>query len=278
MAVDSWVPHRFAALSERLTTQNGILLMGAAALAALLYTSGNVGHLVVMYSINVFLTFSLSMLAMLRFWHQHRRTPARVAPAPGALCRRASSSAPRSSSITVFEKFAEGGWVTVVITVARHRSLLRHPAALPDRGRRSSIGCIASWATFPARSPRGRRRRSDSSTHSKPTAAVLVGSYGGVGIHTVLNVFRAFPGHFKSLVFLSVGVVDSGEFKGEHAVEDLRQRTEEMLARYVALAAGLGIPATAPDGHRDGGGGRSREALPARSRASSRRSCSSRAR
>ena len=74
MAVDSWVPHRFAALSERLTTQNGILLMGAAALAALLYTSGNVGHLVVMYSINVFLTFSLSMLAMLRFWYQHRRT------------------------------------------------------------------------------------------------------------------------------------------------------------------------------------------------------------
>ncbi|HSC59405.1 MAG TPA: APC family permease, partial [Gemmatimonadales bacterium] len=31
MAVDSWVPHRFAALSERLTTQNGIVLMGVAA-------------------------------------------------------------------------------------------------------------------------------------------------------------------------------------------------------------------------------------------------------
>ena len=61
MAVDSWMPRRFAALSERLTTQNGILLMGAASLAALLYTRGDVGQLVVMYSINVFLTFSLSM-------------------------------------------------------------------------------------------------------------------------------------------------------------------------------------------------------------------------
>ena len=29
MAVDSWAPHRFAALSERLTTHNGIILMGA---------------------------------------------------------------------------------------------------------------------------------------------------------------------------------------------------------------------------------------------------------
>jgi hypothetical protein len=38
-------------------------------------------------------------------------------------------------------------------------------------------------------------------------------------------------------------VVDSGEFKGEHAVENLRQRTEDMLAQYVALANGLGIPA-----------------------------------
>ena len=78
----------------------------------------------------------------------------------------------------------------------------------------------------------------------KPTAAVLVASYGGVGIHTVLNVFRAFPGHFQNLVFLSVGVVDSGEFKGEHAVEEVHQRTQEMLDRYVALACGLGIPAT----------------------------------
>ena len=34
--------------------------------------------------------------------------------------------------ITVFEKFTQGGWVTVVITVAVIASLLRHPAALPD--------------------------------------------------------------------------------------------------------------------------------------------------
>jgi amino acid transporter len=36
MAVDSWVPHGLAALSERLTTMNGILLMGGAAVVALL--------------------------------------------------------------------------------------------------------------------------------------------------------------------------------------------------------------------------------------------------
>src|SRR6185437_8299547 len=68
MAVDSWLPHRFAALSDRLSMRNGVMIMAFAALAALTYTRGDVSKLVVMYSINVFLTFSLSNLAMIRFW------------------------------------------------------------------------------------------------------------------------------------------------------------------------------------------------------------------
>src|SRR5262245_61103118 len=42
MAVDRWVPSRFANLSSRLVTSNGILLMGAAAAAALVYTRASV--------------------------------------------------------------------------------------------------------------------------------------------------------------------------------------------------------------------------------------------
>ena len=70
MAHDSWIPHWFASLSERLATHNGILLMGLSALAALWYSQGDVTTLVVMYSINVFLTFSLSMIGMCRHWWQ----------------------------------------------------------------------------------------------------------------------------------------------------------------------------------------------------------------
>jgi hypothetical protein len=242
MAVDSWVPHRFAALSERLTTQNGILLMGIAALAALAYTIGNVSHLVVMYSINVFLTFSLSMLAMLRFWYRNRqsrahwRTRLALFGSGLALCG-------TILMVTVYEKFSQGGWVTVVITtlviglcfvIRRHyRSVntqldaLYH--ALGDLPRRRSSGAASlCWEPDPR----------------QPTAVVLVGSYGGVGIHTVLNVLRTFPGHFQGIVFISVGVVDSGEFKGEHAVDELQKRTARVLAQYVELAGELGIPAT----------------------------------
>jgi amino acid transporter len=243
MAVDSWMPHRFAALSERLTTQNGILLMGGAALAALIYTAGNVGHLVVMYSINVFLTFSLSMFSMLRFWRQHRGRR-REWKSRLALFASGFILCLTILVITVYEKFTEGGWITVLITalliglcflIRRH---YRSVAAELDRLDRE-------LGDLPRTAPRLSPAPADQLDPRKPTAAVLVGSYGGVGIHTMLNIFRAFPGHFKNLVFLSVGVVDSGEFKGEDAVAHLRQRTEEMLTNYVSLATGLGMPATA---------------------------------
>jgi hypothetical protein len=146
--------------------------------------------------------------------------------------------------MTLYEKFTQGGWITVVITMLligvcfvtrRHYQTV---AAQLDQLYRE-LGDLPH--TTPAR-PTEALGQVDP---GKPVAAVLVGSYGGVGIHTVLNVFRSFPGHFKGLVFVTVGVIDSGEFKGEHAVEDLRRRTEEMLARYVSLAAGLGVPAVA---------------------------------
>ena len=70
-----------------------------------------------------------------------------------------------------------------------------------------------------------------------PTAAIFVASYGGVGIHTVLNVFRAFPGHFKNVVFLSVGVAVSavGERAARRTVLAARSQAEaEALARLAA--------------------------------------------
>jgi amino acid transporter len=240
MATDSWLPRRFAALSDRLTSQNGIMLMGTAAVVALLYTRGSVGELVVMYSINVFLTFSLSMAGMLLLWRQRRGSR----PEWGrrtALFALGLGLCVTILGITVFEKFGEGGWVTALVTalvVAGCFVIRRHYARVEstvDQLYRElddlPLGDSAAAPPPPA-DPR------------LPTAAILVGSYGGVGIHTLLNVLRGFPGHYQAVVFLSVGVVDSGEFKGEEAIEHLRARTEEMLRRYVSLAQSLGIPAS----------------------------------
>ena len=240
MAVDSWVPHRFAGLSDRLTTQNGIVLMGIASLAALLYTRGEIGTLVLMYSINVFITFSLSMFAMMRFWlrsrHQARAQPwlrrALVFALGFLLCV-------TILAIAIFERFAKGGWVTLAVTgtlVALCFVIRKH-----YRTTYAKLGQLYDELKSLPADPGVTPRELDPKA---PTAAVLVANYGGLGIHTTLNIFRFFPNYFKNLVFLSVGVVDSGGFKGEASVDELRKRTEETLVQYEELARRIGMPAT----------------------------------
>ena len=115
MAVDSWLPHRFAAFSERLTMRNGVILVGTSALVLLLYTQGSIIALVIMYSINVFLTFTISEYGMSRFFIKHRKKEKywkkhlSVHLTGLILCFTVLS-------VTVFEKFMEGGWLTLVIT------------------------------------------------------------------------------------------------------------------------------------------------------------------
>ncbi|MES1213248.1 MAG: APC family permease, partial [Singulisphaera sp.] len=115
MAHDSWMPHWFANLSERLATHNGVLLMGIAALTALVYTGGNVTTLVIMYSINVFLTFSLSMIGMVRHWwelrQEHPWWKRRI-----LLFGFGALMCLSILSVTIYEKFDVGGWRTLAVT------------------------------------------------------------------------------------------------------------------------------------------------------------------
>jgi hypothetical protein len=78
----------------------------------------------------------------------------------------------------------------------------------------------------------------------QPAAVILVGGYSGLGIHTMLNAIRLAPDHFKSFVFISVGVIDTGNFKGSGAVESLHDYCEDSLNKYVDLGRRLGMPST----------------------------------
>ena len=236
MAGDSWFPRRFAALSDRLTTRNGIVLMGGAALVALVWTAGSIGHLVVMYSINVFVTFSLSILGM-------ARDAARPAP-EGATGRRGSvalfgfgfASCAAILAVTTVEKFGEGGWITLLVTgslVATCFAVRRHYRFVGER-----LAQLYHGTPELAQVPPDRRRAVDP---SQPTAVILVGGYGGLGIHTARAALNAFPGRFHNAVFLSAGVVDTGAFKGREALEALRDRTLQGLEKFIDLAEAEGV-------------------------------------
>jgi hypothetical protein len=80
------------------------------------------------------------------------------------------------------------------------------------------------------------------------TAIVLVNGYNGLGLHTVLQVPRMFGDTFRNFVFIQVGAVDAGNFKGTAEIDALRTYSEESAQRYVDWARSHGYGATALTG------------------------------
>lgn len=237
MAIDSWFPHRFAALSERLTMQNGVLLMGGSALLLLFYAHGHVSTLVVMYSINVFATFSLSELGMSRFFIKNRtrekewkkHLPVHLTGL--TLCL-------TILTITMFEKFEAGGWITLLITLAVIGMcyLIRGHYTNVKRSVRELDEMLSNIPTTG-------QKNLEPIDPKQMTAIQLVTGFNGFGVHTLLSVIRNFPNLYKNFIFVSVGVVDSGSFKGAQEIEALKESVKSSLMKYVDLARRLGFPA-----------------------------------
>jgi amino acid transporter len=236
MAVDYWFPHRFASLSSRFTIQNGVILMGGAAIVLLLYSRGNITTLVVMYSINVFLTFSLSQLGMSKFFIKNRRSEPKwkrflpIHLIGLVLCL-------TILIITSIEKFALGGWLTFVITsIVIGLCLLTKAHYNRVRG---GVRELDELLDIPV----------DGKLNNAPidpkamTAIQLVNGYNGFGVHTFLTVIRSFPGLYKNFVFVSVAEVDVGSFKDSEAVSCLEGSACDALRKYVAMARCFGFPA-----------------------------------
>jgi hypothetical protein len=198
-----------------------------------------VAALVVMYSINVFVTFSLSQLGMVRFWvtrrHERKEWVRNLAIHLVGLVLCVSIL-----MVTLVEKFTEGGWLTLLITgllvglcyIVRldYRQVRRHLARLNQ--------ILADLPATPALPVRQIDR-------TRPTALVFVRSYDGLGVHTLLNIQRTFPNFFRNFIFLHVGLLDSSANKGSDKVEHLEVDAKETGDRYVDLAHRLGLAAEA---------------------------------
>jgi amino acid transporter len=237
MAIDSWFPHRFANLSERLTMHNGVLLMGGAALLLLLYTHGNISTLIVMYSINVFATFSLSELGMSRFFITHRKTE-RVWKKHLPVHMTGLTLCVTILIVTVTQKFLEGGWITLVIT-----SVVIGVCYLIRRHYNDVKNKIRELDEMLMNIPTSGPKNEEPVDPKKMTAVQLVNGFNGFGVHTLLSIVRSFPNLYKNIIFVSIAVCDSGSFKGPEAVCDLSDSTREDLEKYVDLARRLGMPA-----------------------------------
>jgi len=243
MALDSWVPHRFSQLSDRLVTKNGVFLMGIAAIAALLYTRGDITMLVVMYSINVFLTFSLTELGMARHWivdrHREPRWKSQLAIHGTGLVLCLTIL-----GITLYEKFAEGGWMTTLVTSATILIcfLIRgHYARVAEDLKRLDEALVP---IAPAPAP-GRGKAVQDLDRTLPTAILTVDRFSGYGLHQILSIHSLFPKYYRNFIFVSVAVVDSGSFKGSDEIGRLEAHTRENAEKYVAWCRAHGWNAEA---------------------------------
>jgi K+ transporter len=240
MAVDSWVPHRFAQLSDRLVTKNGVFLMGTGAIAVLLYSRGKSDLLILMYSINVFLTFTLTELGMSRYWIRTRRAPEHRKWGRNLAIHGTGLTMCLSILIvSIVEKFFEGGWLTVVVTsffIALAYLIKRHYTMVREQLRRLDDTLL----NIPLRE---HEPPNSQIPRDEPVAVMLVSGFSGLGVHTVLAVQNLFPRLYKNYLFVSVGVIDSSHFKGATEIEALKTQTASELKKYVDFAHRLGFRA-----------------------------------
>ena len=227
MAADSWVPHKFRYLSTRLVTENGIVVMGVAALGILIWTRGSVSLLVILYSLSVFLTFAVSLFGLCIYWWRHRGEQSKW------IGRLALSAAGFIVCSVIFamllvEKFAEGGWLTALIigaiigiclTIRNHYNWAKAQIRKVDE--------------IFANQPFGSIVDAPKPDPSQPTAVFLVGSSRGGGLHALLWVQRMFPGHFRNFVFVNARTVDAHSYGGSEDMKIMQMEANVALTYFV---------------------------------------------
>ncbi|MDP3791728.1 MAG: APC family permease [Candidatus Omnitrophota bacterium] len=239
MAKDRWFPFQFALMSERFVIKNGILIMGISAFAVMLLSKGSVKLLVVLYSINVFITFFLSQLGMVRHWWKERKKVKNWFKKITINGLGLMLTAFILASVVII-KFHEGGWITLLITGALagvaimiKRYYYRTQKQLMHLDRLAHVTEITKQETA-QKVARGENGKPKFDPDSK-IAVILVSGFNGMGLHTLFNVVRLFGDDFKNFFFMEAGMVDAGNFKGAEEMEALDLHVREELSHYVGF-------------------------------------------
>ncbi|MEI8032482.1 MAG: APC family permease [Chlorobiaceae bacterium] len=245
MALDNWLPKKFATLSDRLVTERGILVMGFASLIMMICSNGSVDFLIVLYSINVFITFTLSQLGMVRHWWLERNTERQW-------LRKMAVNGIGLVLTTfilisvVMLKFNEGGWITILITgalVSLALFIKGHYDKTAESLKRLDI--IVEATVISGEDINGQEQQEPVCNAKAKTAAILVNGFNGLGLHTLFSISRLFSGVYKNFLFVEIGPVDAGNFKGADEIEHLNKYVESESGKYVTYMKEHGYHAEA---------------------------------
>lgn len=243
MAADQWLPKRFASLSDRLVNQRGVVLMGVAAIVLMIISKGKVSLLVVLYSINVFITFTLSQLGMVRHWWHVRKKDSEWIK--GILVNGIGLVLTTFilASVIIF-KFREGGWATLVITgvlAGIAFKIRQHYYKIKCRLHKLRSTARHHFDAMVLKHERVSKSRNKLIYKvDEPTAVILVSGFGGTGLTSLMKVIENFPGTCTNIIFIRIGVINSKNFRGTREMEEFKESVLKDGLRYVECANKLG--------------------------------------
>jgi amino acid transporter len=238
MATDSWLPHRFSNLSSRLVRRDGVLFVGGCALAILAVCHGELGLLVVLYSINVFLSLALAKAGLCRYWWT-RRAEVRHWVLRLGVAGAGLAIAAMILIVTLTQKFFAGGWATLCVTllvIGICLAVRRHYGWVEERRcEMDALYALPAHELAAACAIQSRRQEDQ-------VAVLLVTEHWGPAIHTLLWVQRLFPGRFRSVVLVGVVKVQADTLGAPAAFLRKRERLAASLDQLEAFCwkAGLG--------------------------------------
>ena len=246
MALDRWFPKKYASLSDRLVTMNGVLIMGISAVILMAISRGSVAFMIVLYSINVFITFSISQLGMVRHWWSER---IRLKHWRRKLAVNGIGFILTSFilvSVTII-KFMEGGWITLVITglfIILAMRIKRHYFKTTVRFMKVRQRAISDLHTALDQVPLLDQHKVPDTVKFNPdakTAIILVKGFGGTGLHTFLRVNESFKGIYQNFIFIRVGIVNSKIYRGSDELDHFKDSVKEDGRKYVNIANQFGF-------------------------------------
>lgn len=144
---DGYLPRQFGRRGDRLVFSNGVLILAGSAALLIIAFDASVTHLVQLYILGVFLSFTISQAGMVRHWGRELRSAARSRTAAIHRARILNGLGALITAlvlvIVVFTKFTHGAWLVIVaipvfvfIMLAIHRHYARTDArqAAPPGG------------------------------------------------------------------------------------------------------------------------------------------------
>jgi amino acid transporter len=237
MGVDQWIPKIFVNVSDRLVRQNGILLFSAAALFILFITNAQVLTLVIIYSLSVFLAFSIAIVGLFKYYWTE--TTFSLKKIINLLLLGLGAIICISIFITVaITSFLQGSWIALFLI-----SLLLVICLFIKRTYRITelmIEQLDESLCLTVDKPVTQCLVPDP---KQPTAVIFVGASRGAAMHALLTIKRTFKDYYKNYVFVDVGVIDSFSMIGQNKIKQLKRSIHGDLDYLVEFCQSHNIPA-----------------------------------